>query len=236
LKRSEITPSDIRSLPAYGIPEAARYLGLPPSTFRAWALGQAGGDRPRFKAALSIADTAGKQLSFLDLVEAHVLSALRRKHGVPLQQIRRARSFLLEKFASPHPLAMYQFETDGLDVFVSRFNQLITASREGQLAMRDLISAYLKRVEWDNDGIAARLFLFTRKPRERSLAEEPKTVVLDPRISFGQPVIAGTGLRTSIIAERYKAGESVEELAKDYGREASEIQEAIRCELELKAA
>ena len=131
---------------------------------------------------------------------------------------------------------MNRFETDGIDVFVNHLNQLIAVSREGQLAMRDLISAYLRRVEWDQDGIAARLFLFTRKPREQSIAEEPRAVVLDPRISFGQPVIAGTGLRTSIIAERYKAGESVEELAEDYGREASEIQEAIRCELELKAA
>ena len=56
-------------------------------------------------------------------------------------------------------------------------------------------------------------------------------VVIDPRLSGGRPVLAGTGLATELIAERYKAGESVEDLAKDYEREESEIEEAVRCEL-----
>jgi uncharacterized protein (DUF433 family) len=43
--------------------------------------------------------------------------------------------------------------------------------------------------------------------------------------------LAGTGIATTVIAQRYKAGESIEELAEDYGRSTSEIQEAIRSEL-----
>ena len=46
----------------------------------------------------------------------------------------------------------------------------------------------------------------------------------------GRPVIAGTGLATQVIFERYKAGESVRELAYDYERSDAEIEEAIRCE------
>ena len=61
-------------------------------------------------------------------------------------------------------------------------------------------------------------------------------VVIDPDISFGRPVIAGTGITTSIIAERYKAGESIADLGHDYGRPRNEIEEAIRCELPAKAA
>ena len=45
-------------------------------------------------------------------------------------------------------------------------------------------------------------------------------------------MIAGTGLATEVIAERYKAGESIEELARDYERKAEEIEEAVRCELQ----
>jgi uncharacterized protein (DUF433 family) len=37
------------------------------------------------------------------------------------------------------------------------------------------------------------------------------------------------------VAERFKAGESLAELAADYGRDVTEIQEAIRCELDLAA-
>ena len=63
----------------------------------------------------------------------------------------------------------------------------------------------------------------------------PEMVVIDPRLSAGRPVIAGTGLTTQIVAERYKAGESVSQLAADYGRDESEIEEALRCEIKLAA-
>ena len=61
-------------------------------------------------------------------------------------------------------------------------------------------------------------------------------MVIDPHVSFGRPVLVGTGIPTAVIAERYKAGESIDELAGDYGRGPSEIEEAIRCELWLEAA
>ena len=67
-------------------------------------------------------------------------------------------------------------------------------------------------------------------------AGEPRLVVIDPLVSFGRPVLAGTGIPTAIIAERYKAGESIDELANDYGRQRYEIEESIRCELEVEAA
>jgi uncharacterized protein (DUF433 family) len=98
--------------------------------------------------------------------------------------------------------------------------------------MRDVVAAYLRRVERDAKGLPVRLYPFTRK-RE---PDEPRAVVIDPHVSFGRPVLAGTGVVTAILAERFKAGESVEDLAKDYGRTALDIQEALRCELPLEAA
>ena len=65
--------------------------------------------------------------------------------------------------------------------------------------------------------------------------ETPTMVVIDPRLSAGRPVIAGTGLATQLIAERYKAGESISDLAHDYERGNDEIEEAIRCELQAAA-
>ena len=81
-------------------------------------------------------------------------------------------------------------------------------------------------------GIPVRLYPFTRERKSK----EPKAIVIDPYISFGRPVLIGTGIATSVIAQRYKAGESIAELAEDYGRSMSEIEEAIRCELWLDAA
>jgi len=90
----------------------------------------------------------------------------------------------------------------------------------------------LRRIERDREGFAVRLYPFTSTRH----TDEPKLVVIDPHISFGRPVLVGTGIATAVIAERYKAGESVDELMDDYGRGRLEIEEAIRCELKLEAA
>jgi len=98
--------------------------------------------------------------------------------------------------------------------------------------MRSLLEAHLRRIERDPKGIPVKLYPFVRKRQ----ADEPKVVVIDPYVSFGRPVLVGTGIATAVIGERYKAGESVDDLAGDYGRPRFEIEEAIRCELEIQAA
>jgi uncharacterized protein (DUF433 family) len=60
-------------------------------------------------------------------------------------------------------------------------------------------------------------------------------VSIDPRVAFGRPVISGTRIPTSDVADRFNAGESPADLAFDYGRSQDEILEAIRCE-QAKAA
>ena len=226
---------DPRELPAYAVPEAAHYLQIPASTVRSWVVGRpylTQGGRRFFKPLIDLPQRDRPILSFVNLVEVHVLDAIRRKHGVRLTKVRKALDYLSSKFPSTHPLADHWFETDGLDLFVEKYGQLINISREGQLEVRNLIHAHLKRIERDPNGVPIRLYPFTRK-RE---PDEPKAVVIDPRVSFGRPVLAGTGIATALIAERFKAGEPIDKLAEDYARPPSEIEEAIRCELPLEAA
>ncbi len=56
-------------------------------------------------------------------------------------------------------------------------------------------------------------------------------MMIDPRVTFDRPVLAGTGIPTAVLADRYKAGESMGDLADDYECERDLIEEAIRCEL-----
>lgn len=226
---------DIRELPAYAIPEAAHYLCIPKATLRSWVLGQwyqTGGERRFAEAVIKLVPSDGRLLSFINLVEAHVLDAIRRDHKISLQKVRRALEYLAEHLPSSHPLADQRFATDGLYLFVEKYGELINITQQGQLAIRKLIEAHLLRIEHDPKGVPVRLYPFTRK-RD---AQEPRVVVIDPYISFGRPVLAGTGIATAIIAERFKAGEPVDQLADDYDRERIEIEEAIRCELQLEAA
>lgn len=227
--------TEILELPAYTVREAAHYLTIPLATVRSWSAGRPypikSGKR-FFQPVLVLPGRVPPVLSFTNLVEAHVLDAIRRKHQIPLDKIRLAIKYLRDEFGSEHPLADHRLETDGLDLFVEEYGRLINVTQSGQLAIREILQGYLKRVERDSLGTAVRLYPFTRK-RE---IDEPKYVVIDPAISFGRPILAGTGIPTGAIAERYKAGESVPQLAEDYGRSREEIEEAIRCELQLEAA
>lgn len=229
------TAQDPRELPAYSITEAARYLRMPQVTLRSWVVGRSypttTGER-FFKPVIHLTEEGWPVLSFVNMVEAHVLEAIRRQENIPLHKVRAAVGFLERHYHSRHPLAEHQFETDGLDLFIQKAGLLINLSQAGQFAMREIVAAYLRRIERDVQGLPIRLYPFTRK-RE---PEEPRAVVIDPFVSFGRPVLAGTGIATAVLAERFKAGESVEELAKDYGRSALDIQEALRCELPLEAA
>ena len=90
---------------------------------------------------------------------------------------------------------------------------------------------YLKRIERDSKGLPIKLYPFTRDTESDSPPKsDPRVVVMNPAISFGRPVIAGTGIPVSSIYERYKAGDSVAELAQDFRLGTSDIEEAIRCE------
>ncbi len=224
--------SDPREVPAYSLAEAAYYLGIPVATLRSWVLGRdykvTDGTR-HFAPIIEIADRKRKLLSFINLVEAHVLSALRRKHAIQLPKVRKAVTYLRHRLQSPHPLAE-QFETDELDLFIQKYGQLINITRDGQLAMRNVLQSFLKRVKRDAQGGPVKLYLFVR-----GAVDEPFAVVVDPTVSFGRPVLEGTGIPTEILAQRYKAGDSYEQLVEDYGRPKEEIEEAIRYEL-LKAA
>ncbi len=219
-------------MPSYGIREAAHYLRIPEATLRCWALGRSykTSTGSQFSdAVLTLPDPTRPVLSFINLVEAHVLAAIRRRYRIPFSKVRGAVGFLQRKLRTKYPLAAFAFTTDGINLFIEHLGGLINVTQEGQLAMRQLLQAYLRRIERDPDGIPVKLFPFTREPE----ADEPKAVVIDPYLAFGRPVLAGTGVATVIVAERYKAGESMEALAADYGRAQSEIEEAIRCELTL---
>jgi uncharacterized protein (DUF433 family) len=231
---SKQTGVDPRELPAYAIAEASHYLRIPCATLRSWVCGRyypTERGRRFFKPLIELPDANLNSLSFINLVEAHVLDATRREHNVPLPKVRVALDYVKKHFGSRHPFAEHEFLTDGVELFLSRFEPLISVSQFGQMAMREMLAAHLRRIEYDVSGLAVKLYPFTRKRQ----TDEPKIIVIDPFISFGRPIIAGSGISTTIIAERYKAGESMDDLAEDYACKRSQVEEAVRCELALAA-
>lgn len=231
--------ADPRERPAYTLREAAGYARVPLATATGWVRGRRARSTTRRRAARPVIVPASKTptlLSFINLVELFVLADLRKTHGVPLQRVRPALGYVERTLGIERPLAHARFKTDGLDLFVEHLTTgpsgaLVNASAGGQVTVREALEARLARVEWDRSGVAARLFPLVRS----DAAAQPRSIVLDPLRGFGRPVIAKTGIRASIVAERYRAGESASELAIDYGLEVEQIEDAVRCEIATAA-
>jgi uncharacterized protein (DUF433 family) len=225
---------DPRDMPAYSIPVAAHYLRIPDSTLSYWVRGyrnktEAG--HSDIRPVLILPNNAAHLLSFYNLAEAHVLRVFRTHHNIKLKTIRDAIDYIGRELGTPHPLVSYQFKTDGVRLFIEHFNKLVEASGAGQLAVPELMT-HLERLEFDHK-IVARLYPFTRST---DAPDSPRSVFIDPQYSFGRPVLSNIYVPTGAIADRYKAGDSIIELAKDYECERLDIEEAIRCELPLGQA
>lgn len=222
MSRKSLAELDLREVPAYSITEAAGYLRLPKSTLRAWFLGQGS-----FCSVIDIADRKNRQLSFINLVEAFVLAGIRREHSIPLPKVRKALGYLRRTFKTVRPLADEVLATDGVNLFVEKFGALIGATQAGQLQLKEVILDRLQYVRRDPSGLPEKLVLF---PALKG-TNHGVSVVIDPRLSFGRPVLDGLGIRTSILAERFMAGELIDELAREYDAAPEAIQNALRCEL-----
>lgn len=227
-----VTPasSEARERPAYPLAEAARYLRLPPATLRAWTAGRSyprTAGRGVSPALIHIPDRRQGLLSFSNLVEAHVLRALRTKHGVSVKAVRTALTYAERELDVERLLLSPLLRAAGGELLLDKYGQLISLSESGQLVMRKILEAYLQRIEWDHDDMPRRLYPILQAP----VLEDRRTIAIDPRISFGRPVVLRQGVSTAIIASRLLAGESAEELARDYDLNREEVEDAAIYEL-----
>jgi len=81
----------------------------------------------------------------------------------------------------------------------------------------EIVEDFLKKIEYSEDGYANRIQLVKYKKAE---------VVVDPTMSFGQPIFAASGVRVQDVVERLRTGEPKEEVAEDFHTPRSHIEEA----------
>jgi uncharacterized protein (DUF433 family) len=218
--------SDIRDQPAYGPAEAARYLRLPAATLRTWLVGRAypkGDTQATFHPLIKPASTQPLQVSFYNLIEAHVLRALRTEHGVALAELRKAISYAEKRLQLHRLLLSPELRTHAGQVFLDRYVELINLSASGQLAMRKMFEDHLQRVEWDEWQFPVRLYPYIESPQRAS----DRPIAIDPHVAFGRPIIRRVGVSTAAISDRIDAGETVDALVDDYDLSREEIEQAV---------
>jgi uncharacterized protein (DUF433 family) len=229
---------DPRDLPAYSIVEAAGFLRLPPTTLRQWVHGRVYPTRTgkrRTRPMIRIPTGQPPTLTFWNLAEAHVLAAICREHGVRLQSARKALDYVARELGHDRPLIGQDFLTDGISLFVDRLEtmaaedagvrSLINASRNGQLAARQLLEGVLDRVSRDTNGLIERIYPWVKK------LDEPRRIEIDPRRAFGRPVVVGTRVPADELVERFAAGDGVQDIARDFRLDPGIVEGVLQWEM-----
>jgi len=219
----------------YSVPEASRLVRMPRGwvkrMVRGYAFrgrkGQPSASPPLFRGTHE--DVGGViNLSFLDLIELLFVRDF-REHGVSMPIIRRAAVVAAEMFKDlDHPFCLKRFATDGKYIFGT------AATEEGDEHMIDLVhrqhvfsqvmEPFLKQLEYSEAGELLRWF-----PMGKGTP-----VVLDPRLSFGAPVVEKFSVPTSILYGAFKAGEKDEDIATWYEMPLPSVQAAIAFERSLQ--
>jgi uncharacterized protein (DUF433 family) len=160
-------------------------------------------------------------VSFVDLMEVAAIGRLIDK-GFSLKRIRKINTYCRIYLKKQRPLVTETFKVAGHDIFIEEdFDVLVNVGYEaGMRAWEEVLDPFLDDVEYENE-LVRRWWPLGKAHR----------VVVDPDYGFGLPVIAGTGVRTEIIAERTRAGDSTEEITYDFGVTEDQIEDAIRWEM-----
>ena len=202
-------------LPAYRVSDAARYSGTATQTVSYWRRQNEGLDpalsRPR----------KGQGLSYLELIEIAFVATFRAA-GVPLQRIRKARTYAAQILKSEHPFAELRWRTEGHHVMLdlrdidedALIGNLVAADKDGQVAWPEVVADRFTQFDYHND------LALTWHVKGRD-----NLVVIDPRISFGAPTVKG--IPTWVLKGRWDAGESIADIEEDFGLIGEEIRQGL---------
>ena len=212
----------------YRMSEIAKYAQLPTQRVRSWfttkPYGMRGG--PLFFSDYSIVDNqyAG---SFLDLIDVFVAGRL-RESGVSMSRIRLVYEKLEEELDTVHPFAHSKFYTDGKAVIT------LAADGLGDEQLRDVLAeqylflestSFLHSIDYD-----AKSDLATRWRIAHG-------VQIDPALSFGKPVVAGTGVSTYVLANQFEAnGRDAGLVADLFSVTEKDVMNAVDFEAEYEGA
>jgi len=221
---------ELLSRPVYGLQQVDRILGLRTGTARRWIDGYRRGGKS-YPPVVREHSTGDEVVTWGEFVETRLLTEY-RDAGVALIRMRPAVDVLREELQTPYPLASARTWLDvrGRELVLKVQEQVglerglaLVVVRTGQHVMwSDEAEAFSRSIEWTGDRADA-------QPRLLRPHDDLAEVVIDPLRGFGEPVVRN--VRTEVLAELFRAGESPDSLAELYELPRTMIDEALRYEL-----
>lgn len=217
---------DLLERPLYNMPQVDRLLALPSGTAKRWIDGYQRRGR-LYDPVIRLEPTGDEIVTWGEFVEARFLAEYRTK-GIPLVRMRPAILELRKQFGQ-YPLAHARPLIDGKDLVLQVQDSVglekalvLVIVRNGQLTLSDPASNFVQSVEYgaNDDPIVQRIRPLTGND----------AVVVDPLRQFGEPVVRS--VPTSVIAELFDAGDSVESIAELYELDRDDVEAALRYERE----
>lgn len=231
-------PGDVINLldrQTYAFGQVDRLLGLRAGTARRWIDGYKRAGR-RYPPVVRENSTGSEIATWGEFVETRLLAEY-RDAGVPLINMRPVIEALREELNTAYPLASARtwLRPHGRELVAEIQERVglerrlaLVVVRTGQTVPEwtDEAQDFMRSLEWTDDTDAA------QPARLRPVSGA--SVVIDPLRGFGEPVVRG--VRTEIIAELLRAGETPQMIAETYELSPSQVNDAVRYELLRSAA
>ena len=162
-------------------------------------------------------------LTFLDLVSMRLISVY-RAHGVSSAEIRTIHKKLQEEKGWTHPFAMEPTWISGLRIYVEMNDVPVTLDKhknwQAALSFWNLFVGPVHQLAFDE--------------AERASSWEPEEgILLDPRISLGEPCLGGTRIATQTLWALHAAGDPIERIAESYDLPVERVEDALAWERKL---
>jgi uncharacterized protein (DUF433 family) len=220
--------AEIAEAGLYTVPMVSRLLAAKQAKVRSWVEGYGNRDaRPILIRQLP--QIGGKTvLGFLDLVESAFVRHF-REIGYSPQTIRKVAMKLRDRHRVDHPFATHKrFRADGKIIF----EEVVTD--EGERRLVNLMNDNFVIVQAVEPSLFEQVFYVEDIARQMTPIISHPNVVINPKMSFGRPVLKDVWIPTEILFDAYGAENSVEAAAEEYGVSLESVMDAVRFEQELR--
>ncbi|MCH7827213.1 MAG: DUF433 domain-containing protein [Bacteroidetes bacterium] len=167
--------------------------------------------------------------SFLDLIDLLFVNKF-LNYGISLQRIRKALDEA-NNILGGHHFAQRNFFTDGKNIYLQvkeEADALLELLSNGQWVIERFIKELSHQIKFDEPtGFAKQWYPFGKNG----------LIVVDPKFSFGEPIIVGKGITTANVYDLYMGERRrINNVCSWLSLEEQEVKAAVSFETKLKAA